>query len=250
MTTRAFLLFAMLLSRTAMADGPELVAQSPLEAVPVLELYTSHGCSSCPPADRWLRGFADRPDLWRELIPMAFHVDYWDWIGWKDRFASARYSKRQQSYRSAGAIRSVYTPGFVLRGKEWKGWFGRQEPKLGIGGKVGRLSIRVSPGEVLKARFEPHDSGLAKAYRVHLVVQGFGLSSAIGGGENSGRTLVEDFVVLGMHSSEAKQALEELTWTLPWPELVPAATTRRAVAAWVSADDDPAPVQTVALWLP
>ncbi len=56
--------------------------------VNLLELYTSEGCSSCPPADRWLSGLRQDPRLWRQLVPVAFHVDYWDGIGWPDRFAS------------------------------------------------------------------------------------------------------------------------------------------------------------------
>ena len=64
----------------------------------MLELFTSQGCSSCPPADAWLSGLVQRSGLWREVIPLAFHVDYWDRIGWKDRFANPGYSERQRDY--------------------------------------------------------------------------------------------------------------------------------------------------------
>ncbi len=143
------------LASSALADSPRITVESPLEAVPVLELFTSHGCSSCPPADRWLRNFTNHPGLWNQVIPMAFHVDYWDWIGWKDRFASARYTARQKDYRRAGRLRTVYTPGFVLGGREWKGWFGGMDPKLGAGEAVGRLSLKIMPGETVSARFAP-----------------------------------------------------------------------------------------------
>ncbi len=64
----------------------------------LVELYTSEGCSSCPPADHYLSGLARDPGLWKQFVPVAFHVDYWDQLGWTDRLASAQYSDRQRSY--------------------------------------------------------------------------------------------------------------------------------------------------------
>lgn len=90
----------------------------------VIELFTSEGCSSCPPADNWLSGFKSDPRLWKQIIPLAFHVDYWDYIGWRDRFASPAFSARQSDHKKQGNIRSVYTPGLVVDGREWRGWFG------------------------------------------------------------------------------------------------------------------------------
>lgn len=100
------------------------------EQVSILELYTSHGCSSCPPADAWLSKLVDRPGLWDEFIPLAFHVDYWNDLGWPDRFASKTFTDRQREYARQGYLSSVYTPGFVLRGDEWRGWFMRRSPEL------------------------------------------------------------------------------------------------------------------------
>lgn len=117
-----------------------LTLQSPLERVNLMELYTSHGCSSCPPADAWLRKLESHPRLWRELIPLAFHVDYWDHLGWSDRFASPAFSNRQREHRHRGVIRSVYTPGFLLNGREWRQWFSRPELELPLNEKVGRLT--------------------------------------------------------------------------------------------------------------
>jgi hypothetical protein len=65
--------------------------------VTLLELYTSQGCSSCPPAERWLNTYIDNNKLWREVVPVAFHVDYWDYIGWQDTFAAAAYGERQRA---------------------------------------------------------------------------------------------------------------------------------------------------------
>jgi hypothetical protein len=62
-------------------------------------------------------------ELWQRLIPLAFHVDYWDYLGWWDRFASAEFSQRQRDYRHSGGLGSVYTPGVVVNGQEWRGWY-------------------------------------------------------------------------------------------------------------------------------
>lgn len=80
----------------------------------VVELFTSQGCSSCPPADAYLSDLADRSDV----IPLALHVDYWDYIGWKDAFASPQFTKRQKAYAAAAGRRSIYTPQMIVNGKE------------------------------------------------------------------------------------------------------------------------------------
>jgi len=80
----------------------------------VVELFTSQGCSSCPPADALIKELAKRDDV----IPLALHVDYWDYIGWKDIFASPDYSRRQKAYARAAGQRSVYTPQMVVDGSD------------------------------------------------------------------------------------------------------------------------------------
>ena len=89
----------------------------------LVELYTSEGCSSCPPADRWLTRFKTRPDLWTVYVPVAFHVDYWNYLGWADRFSRKAHTRRQARYKRQGGVNSVYTPGFVINGYEWRGFF-------------------------------------------------------------------------------------------------------------------------------
>src|SRR5689334_18800483 len=86
----------------------------------LIELYTSEGCSSCPPAEAWLSKLKDEPRLWRDFVPLAFHVDYWDRLGWRDPFASKEWTARQYAYSAGWKSESVYTPGFVLDGREWR----------------------------------------------------------------------------------------------------------------------------------
>lgn len=216
--------------------------------VSVLELYTSHGCSSCPPADAWLSGLKDQPGLWREFIPLAFHVDYWDDLGWPDRFASATFSERQRRYARQARVSTVYTPGFVLRGDEWRGWFRRLAPDLASEKPVGGLSLEVSDDSRARVRFTPREPVEPARLTVHLAILGFGLATDVRGGENRGRTLEEDFVVLGHRASRHSSRLPE--WELGLPGVVPARTTRRAIVAWVSVDTDPTPLQAVGGWLP
>ena len=80
----------------------------------VVELYTSQGCSSCPPADEILAGLADRGDV----IALALHVDYWDYIGWKDVFGSPQFTERQRAYARAAGARTIYTPQMIVDGME------------------------------------------------------------------------------------------------------------------------------------
>ena len=87
----------------AAADGPVVV-----------ELFTSQGCSSCPPADKILAEIANREDI----IALALHVDYWDYIGWKDIFANPAFTQRQRAYAQAAGARSIYTPQMVVGGRD------------------------------------------------------------------------------------------------------------------------------------
>ena len=246
---RALFTLCCLLVAAKAAASPAISFSSSVERVPVLELFTSHGCSSCPPADAWLRRFVNHTGLWDRFVALAFHVDYWDDLGWPDRFASAAFSKRQRDYQQSGRIRSVYTPGFVVDGREWRGWFRGGNPDLAVGPSAGRLVLQADPGEKAILRFSPAASRKGRL-RAYLAVLGFGLSSRIGSGENADRTLEEDFVVLGVSSGEVVAGEAEAVWNLAWPKTESARTTRRALVAWVSVEDDPAPVQAVGGWLP
>ena len=88
--------------------GPAMAQESPV----VVELFTSQGCSSCPPADALLAELGDREDV----IPLALHVDYWDYIGWKDVFAQHTFTKRQKAYARTGGWKMIYTPQMVVNG--------------------------------------------------------------------------------------------------------------------------------------
>ena len=94
--------------------------KSPKHRVAMLELYTSEGCSSCPPADIFLTELKAKGISEQQLIPMAFHVTYWDYIGWKDRFAQQRFDQRQRERASQNKQHTVYTPQFIFSGEDYR----------------------------------------------------------------------------------------------------------------------------------
>src|SRR5207253_3855630 len=162
----------------------------------LIELFTSEGCSSCPPAEKWLSGLKSNRDLWKKIVPIAFHVDYWDHLGWRDRFAKPEFTARQQRYAAAWGGDSVYTPGFAVNGKEWRSRL--MSGRVPVSSeKVGSLRVTVSnDGKVTStfhpATIQPTTLGLS------IAVLGNDLESDVKRGENSGRKLHHDFVALNL----------------------------------------------------
>jgi hypothetical protein len=107
-------LVALLSGILGVFHGDDLFLRAESPAPVVVELYTSQGCSSCPPADKFLRKLAGRDDG----IARGRHVDYWDYLGWRDKFASPAYSARQKAYAKHAGRRSVYTPQMIIQGAQ------------------------------------------------------------------------------------------------------------------------------------
>ena len=241
-----------LFATSAFADATHL--QSKSERVLLLELYTSEGCSSCPPADRWLSNLGEDPRLWHDLVPVAFHVDYWDYIGWPDRFAEADYGERHRRYARQGHIDNVYTPGLVVAGNEWRAWFRHPvlEPPPAV--EVGQLALEVEvdvggggAAVQLVARYEPAFS-LPREAELHVAMLGFDLSTEVLSGENHGRRLEHDFVVLSYATLPMRSEQGGLVASGPLPTS-DLDETPRAIAAWVSLTGDQRPIQAVGGWL-
>lgn len=221
------------------AQAATLKMDSGEQQVQLLELYTSQGCSSCPPAERWLNALTQSDDLWKNIVPLAFHVDYWDYLGWKDRYASKRFSQRQRQQRLQGAVSSVYTPGFVVDGREWRGWFSRRALPDRLPG-AGRLVASLSDGE-LHATY----SGASGELTLNIALLGFGIVDRIRAGENHGADLPQEFVVL----THAQHLSNDGSWRLnmpanPYPDI-----KRLAVALWVTPKDSLQPLQATGGWL-
>lgn len=216
----------------------------------LLELYTSEGCSSCPPAEAWLSNFAKSDRLWKDVVPAAFHVDYWDYLGWVDVFARPEFGERQQVYASEWKSQRVYTPGFVWNGSEWRGWFDGK-PLPALRGETGTLKLDVFPGAPTVRFAFPAGSRptMRGAPLAHVAVLGTGLSRTIKTGENKGKTLVHDFVVMDYQRVSLHEEAGGWTGVGKWQVAKIEEPNRYAVAVWVTAEDHVEPIQAAGAWL-
>ena len=172
----------------------------------VVELYTSQGCSSCPPADALLGDLAGRPDV----IALGFHVDYWDYIGWKDPYASADHTRRQRSYQKVLGTRYVYTPQMVIDGHSHVLGSSRRKVEQAIDKAAAdpkRVPLRLETGNggrvVIPAGHAP-----AGGADVWLAVFDLEHETDVLRGENHGRQLknyqvVREFRRIGVWKGEA-----------------------------------------------
>ena len=177
-------------------------AKSAARVPTVIELYTSEGCSSCPPADRWLSQLIKRQlnpssDA-ATTVALAFHVDYWDYIGWKDAFAQPVFSKRQSALARSGGASGVYTPQVFLNGKDDRSWTRGANPAASVSA-LARASIAASAqwrdeSVAISGKFTSL-STLAGAARLRYAITESGLVTSVKAGENRGETLRHDAVV-------------------------------------------------------
>lgn len=193
-------LFVSLISANTFAAG-QCSAKSGNETAAVLELYTSEGCSSCPPADKWISSLAPGGYKANQIVPLAFHVDYWDYIGWADRFAKKEFSGRHRGLARGNGSGTVYTPQVFVNGKDIRLAFSNvklnatlkdintAKPRADIGLELdtSTSSLGLSASASLA---NPSDD--AQAY---LAVYENKLSSNVKAGENRGVKLEHDYVV-------------------------------------------------------
>ena len=210
----------------------------------LIELFTSEGCSSCPPAEKWLSRLKSNQELWKKIVPVAFHVDYWDHPGWRDRFAKPEFTSRQQHYAAAWGGDSIYTPGFVVNGKEWRSWFGGNALPASST-KVGVLRVSLGDDGQLTATFVPATTQ-PRSLTLNVALLGNDLQSDVKRGENSGRKLRHDFVVLDLIQTNMTNELNR--WTGSIALLTRASDDKpSAFAAWIT--ENGIPVQATGGWL-
>jgi hypothetical protein len=204
----------------------------------LVELYTSEGCSSCPPADRWLSQYIKSHR--NQVVALAFHVDYWDYLGWRDRFDSPRFSQRQRELVEAGGGRTVYTPQLFVDAADRASWHQGSSVSDAIN-KVNQrpaeaqltLKLDATLGATWAATLSGNIKHPASSQQVWLAVYQDGLSSQVSAGENSGARLQHDRVVrlwLGPFKADAAGRIN-LTQTLGAAEAFDAA--QAGVAAFV-----------------
>jgi hypothetical protein len=195
---------AVLCSSLVNATPGTCAAKSGATTVALVELYTSEGCDSCPPADRWLSALPQAGFGPERVVPLSLHVDYWDYIGWKDPFAKPLFSARQREIAAVNRSRIVYTPQVVLAGRDYRGWPGRARfaeavaavnaapPRAELGlelrdAAAGAMALRATAS--VPRREDREDAALFVAMYEN------GLANRVSSGENRGATLAHDYVV-------------------------------------------------------
>jgi hypothetical protein len=196
----AYLSAITLLSATP-AAAAQCSAKSGAQRVALLELYTSEGCDSCPPTDRWVSTLPARGFEAARVVTLAYHVDYWNYLGWTDPFAQARFTERQRFVNARIRNRTIYTPQLMLDGKDYRQGLSydafqnrvvalnRETPGADIA-----LSINTGAGTLeTTAQIKLHrkDAGTG----VFLALYENKLANQVSAGENKGKRLEHDFVV-------------------------------------------------------
>lgn len=205
---------ALALMLNSVAAAATCAGQSGGPTALLVELYTSEGCDSCPPADRWLSRLRQFPVS--DVVPLSFHVDYWDYLGWKDPYASAAYSRRQREAAARQRLPAVYTPQLLFAGRDMPNWR--------TGGALEDVTSRIrrQPARAHITLAWSAANGVADIDATARLRDGKGagdaaafvalyenrLISQVKAGENRGATLDHDFVVreLLAHSPSTARA--------------------------------------------
>ena len=203
------------------AAQPDCASRSTTTRVALIELYTSEGCNSCPPADRWISSLPAQGLHADRVVPLAFHVDYWDYLGWRDRFADAGFAARQRTQAARGGARFVYTPQVLFNGAD----LGPLFRGAGFEERLARANSRPAAAELgLAQRVTAAAVGVELESRVlESTARGFSeiyvallennLRSEVRAGENSGKMLMHDSVVRRMIGPLRADAAGRLRWS-------------------------------------
>ncbi len=230
------------LAFAAWANGGELRHQPRA----VIELFTSQGCSSCPPADALLAELSERDDL----VTLAYHVDYWDYIGWPDSFGAKENSDRQRAYAASWGSSRVFTPQLIVNGTD--GVVGSHEDE--VTAAIGRgtlplpVSLSVTSKNMLKIKIDPQ-AGLPDAY-VWLVTYVDRADVAIERGENEGETIGYTQIVTGRQLLGMWEAAAGTVLKLPMDEVLIPPSTGVAILVQEETDGLPGPMLGAALLQP
>jgi hypothetical protein len=240
----AFMVPGMWLAAAGFIFAAESTFESGETQTSLIELFTSEGCSSCPPAEKWLSALKSNPDLWKRTVPVAFHVDYWDHLGWRDRFSKPEFTSRQQRYAARWGGDSVYTPGFVLNGREWRDWFSGNATTASSK-KVGSLRVTLSHDGKISATFVAESTQL-RALALNVALLGNDLESDVKRGENTGRKLRHDFAVLLFAEVDMMHEANRWAGTVALPKQS-SQDKSSALAAWIT--ENATPIQATGGWL-
>ena len=200
----AIVIAALLLAAALPGHAMQCSAQSGERTAALVELYTSEGCSSCPPADRWLSSLGAQGGVPGRVAPLSLHVDYWDYIGWKDPYAKREFSLRQRKLTQLQRLALVYTPQVMLQGRDFRAWgtraFDEAVARINAQPAKARIELAIRGSTAAGLDVEAGAVLLERAQQGHaalyLASYQNRLTSKVDAGENRGRTLAHDHVVL------------------------------------------------------
>jgi hypothetical protein len=203
-------------------------ASSAKHAVALLELYTSEGCSSCPPADAWLSGLPPRGLSAEQVVPLALHVDYWNYIGWEDPFSQQQFTQRQRRMGAMNRLATIYTPQFLLNGRDLRHWYQASH----VADEIARINAMPAAAQIklnlayadnnrlrINADVRVVDPTASSRSELFLAIYENRLSREVTAGENAGRTLSHNFVarkLLGPFPVTQSQVTREIALARDW----------------------------------
>jgi hypothetical protein len=194
----AVALTSLLASDLATAAGAVCASHSPSHRVALVELYSSEGCNSCPPADNWLSQWKNSGAT-QSIVPLALHVDYWNSLGWTDRFSQHRFTERQQNLTDLAGGHTIYTPEIFVSGRELRSWSQRDSFVSRIGKVVAEPAQELKPQTKgafnVDAQFTSKAADTTDPLNAYVAVYQNALNSQVRAGENSGATLHHERVV-------------------------------------------------------
>jgi len=241
-------LIALTLAAAMNVQSATLSFASPETQTSLLELYTSEGCSSCPPADAWFTQLTQSPRLWKDFVPVAFHIDYWDRLGWRDPWSSSRFSDRQRALAKRWHSDAIYTPAAVLNGVEWRDWNEHQKGPEPSSLKVGYLTVTSTDTNHWQGGFIAAGAKTG-SFELHAALLIGHVNSNVKAGENQGRRLRHDFVATSLEEvpllGDGAGARGEFTVVVP--KTAPGQTL--AIAAWVTQKGRIEPLQATGGWI-
>jgi hypothetical protein len=196
---------ALIGSEARAENTSKIIAQSGPDRVTLVELYSSEGCDSCPPADKWFSTLKNKPGLWKQFVPLAFQVDYWDYLGWKDELAKTEFTERQRAHARELGSSGIYTPELISDGKEWGAWRTGGEPLTARALKnSGVLKVERTASGKFKVIYTPLLVAGAKNLSLHFAVIGMAVAHQVKSGENRGHELKHDFIVLDLKTRQGQ----------------------------------------------
>ncbi len=230
------------------AKAAPVVFQSSERQTSLLELYTSEGCSSCPPAETWLSRLKASPGLWSDFVPVAFHVDYWNSLGWRDRWSNEQYSDRQRAYAKAWGSENIYTPEFVLNGREWSRSVWQRGVPPTSEADAGLLKVSSDDARRWRVSFVPGRQQ-ESIYEVHAALLVSGVGSDVKAGENAGRQLNHDFAAIAFTELPLVSRSNVLESVFVLDSAQNKTDGRLALAVWITPNGKTEPLQATGGWL-